>query len=88
MESVTSTIPVSTPSSAHSQGSEWQQLLDETTGRLYYFNPTSKEASWTAPEQSPPTSSTDKAHSHGNEANGPVRFYNIYNTIYKIGKEI
>ncbi|XP_050961704.1 rho GTPase-activating protein 27 isoform X2 [Labeo rohita] len=71
MESVTSTIPVSTPSSSHSQGSDWKQYLDETTGRLYYFNPTLNQTSWTAPEQSPPTSSTDKAHNHGNEANGP-----------------
>lgn len=71
MESVTSPIPVSTPSSAHSLGSDWEQLLDETTGRHYYYNQALKQTSWTAPEPSPPPSSTDKALSHGKEANGP-----------------
>ncbi|XP_073698359.1 rho GTPase-activating protein 27 isoform X2 [Garra rufa] len=66
MESVTSSIPVPTP-----QGSDWEQALDETTGRLYYYNPTLNQSSWTAPELSPPPTSTDKAHSHGKEANGP-----------------
>uniref|UniRef100_A0A673GXE2 Rho GTPase-activating protein 27-like n=1 Tax=Sinocyclocheilus rhinocerous TaxID=307959 RepID=A0A673GXE2_9TELE len=61
MESVTSPIPVSTPSSAHSLGSDWEQLLDETTGRHYYYNYALKQTSWTAPEPSePPPSSTDK----------------------------
>ncbi len=73
MESVTSPIPVSTPSSAHSLGSDWEQLLDETTGRHYYYNQALKQTSWTAPEPSPPPSSTDKALIHGMEANGPVR---------------
>ncbi|XP_016307925.1 rho GTPase-activating protein 27-like [Sinocyclocheilus anshuiensis] len=72
MESVTSPIPVSTPSSAHLLGSDWEQLLDETTGRHYYYNYALKQTSWTAPEPTePPPSSTDKAHSHGKEPNGP-----------------
>uniref|UniRef100_A0A671LUZ5 Rho GTPase-activating protein 27-like n=1 Tax=Sinocyclocheilus anshuiensis TaxID=1608454 RepID=A0A671LUZ5_9TELE len=61
MESVTSPIPVSTPSSAHLLGSDWEQLLDETTGRHYYYNYALKQTSWTAPEPTePPPSSTDK----------------------------
>ncbi|XP_016335239.1 rho GTPase-activating protein 27 isoform X2 [Sinocyclocheilus anshuiensis] len=71
MESVTSPIPVSTPSSAHSLGSDWEQLLDESTGRHYYYNHILKQTSWTAPESSQPPSSTDRAHSHGKEANEP-----------------
>ncbi|KAL1277835.1 hypothetical protein QQF64_024508, partial [Cirrhinus molitorella] len=70
MESVTSPIPVSTPSSA--QGSDWKQFLDEDSGRHFYYNPTLNQSSWTAPtELLPPPSSTDKVHSHGKEANGP-----------------
>ncbi len=68
-----SSIPVSTPSSAHSLGSDWEQLLDETTGRHYYYNHALKQTSWTAPEPSPPPSSTDEALSHDKEENGPVR---------------
>ncbi|XP_059407603.1 rho GTPase-activating protein 27-like isoform X2 [Carassius carassius] len=73
MESVTSPIPASTPSSAHSLGSDWEQLLDETTGRHYYYNHALKQSSWTAPEPSPPPtpSSPDKAQSQGKEPNGP-----------------
>lgn len=74
MESVTAPISVSTPSSAHSLGSDWEQLLDETTGRHYYYNHALKQTSWTAPEPSPPPSSPDEAHSHGKEPNGPVKF--------------
>ncbi|KAK7175116.1 hypothetical protein R3I93_002119 [Phoxinus phoxinus] len=68
MESVTSPMPVSSPSSAHSLDSDWEKLLDEATGRHYYYNHVLKETSWTAPEPSPPPSSTDVAHGHGNEA--------------------
>ncbi|XP_026063376.1 rho GTPase-activating protein 27-like isoform X3 [Carassius auratus] len=73
MESVTSPIPASTPSSAHSLGSDWEQLLDETTGRHYYYNHALKQSSWTAPEPSPPPppSSPDKTQSQGKEPNGP-----------------
>lgn len=62
MESLTSPLPaVSTPSSAHSLGSDWQQLLDEATGRHYYYNHTLKQSSWTAPEPLSPPPSTDGA---------------------------
>ncbi|XP_067237763.1 rho GTPase-activating protein 27 isoform X2 [Chanodichthys erythropterus] len=71
MESVTSAMPEPTPSSAHSLGSDWVQLLDETTGRHYYYNSTLKQTSWTAPEPSSSLSSTDEAHSHGKEADFP-----------------
>lgn len=32
------------------QGSDWEQLLDETTGRYYYYNATLNQTSWAAPE--------------------------------------
>lgn len=33
-----------------SQGSEWIQLLDETSGRPYYYNATLNQTTWDAPE--------------------------------------
>ncbi|XP_067268675.1 rho GTPase-activating protein 27 isoform X2 [Pseudorasbora parva] len=71
MESATSPRPASTSSSAHSLGSDWEQLLDETTGRHYYYNQALKQTSWTAPEQSPPPSSMEGAHSLGKELDEP-----------------
>ncbi|XP_061906408.1 rho GTPase-activating protein 27-like isoform X2 [Entelurus aequoreus] len=37
----------------------WEQLLDQTSGRFYYYNPTSGATSWTAPPSLSPLSSTD-----------------------------
>ncbi|XP_022523825.2 rho GTPase-activating protein 27 isoform X1 [Astyanax mexicanus] len=37
-------------SPALSQGSEWKQLLDEATGRHYYYNHALKKSTWVAPE--------------------------------------
>lgn len=33
-----------------SQDSDWEQLLDETTGRRYYYNAVLNQTSWVAPE--------------------------------------
>lgn len=33
-----------------SQESDWEKLLDETTGRHYYYNATLNQTSWAAPE--------------------------------------
>uniref|UniRef100_A0A4W4GEG9 Rho GTPase activating protein 27 n=1 Tax=Electrophorus electricus TaxID=8005 RepID=A0A4W4GEG9_ELEEL len=38
-----------------SEGSDWEQVLDETTGRHYYYNPTLQQTSWEAPELLFPT---------------------------------
>ncbi|XP_076866264.1 rho GTPase-activating protein 27 isoform X2 [Brachyhypopomus gauderio] len=46
-------------SPALSQGSDWEQLLDETTGRHYYYNPTLQQTSWQAPEPLSPAPVTD-----------------------------
>ncbi|KAB5530633.1 hypothetical protein PHYPO_G00131620 [Pangasianodon hypophthalmus] len=35
---------------ALSQGSDWEQLLDSTTGRHYYYNAILNQSSWVAPE--------------------------------------
>uniref|UniRef100_A0A8C7WEM1 Rho GTPase-activating protein 27 n=1 Tax=Oncorhynchus mykiss TaxID=8022 RepID=A0A8C7WEM1_ONCMY len=43
-------------SPASSQGSNWEQVLDETTGRNYFYNPTSGATSWGAPEPIAPSS--------------------------------
>ncbi|XP_069381533.1 rho GTPase-activating protein 27 isoform X2 [Paralichthys olivaceus] len=44
-------------SPASSQGSCcWEQLLDEASGRFYYFNLTTRATSWTAPEPLSPSS--------------------------------
>lgn len=41
--------PSSLPPSV-SQGSDWKQLLDETSGRPYYYNAALNQTSWAAPE--------------------------------------
>lgn len=43
------------PSPASSQDS-WEQLLDEASGRFYYYNPTSGTTSWSAPGPLGPSS--------------------------------
>ncbi|XP_040917990.1 rho GTPase-activating protein 27-like isoform X2 [Toxotes jaculatrix] len=60
---LTSPSPVLSPAS--SQGSSgWEQLMDEVSGRFYYYNPTTRATSWTAPEllspSSPPASATNR----------------------------
>ncbi|XP_057201976.1 rho GTPase-activating protein 27 isoform X2 [Triplophysa rosa] len=60
MEPLTFPLPtVSTPPSAHSVGSDWQQVLDEATGRHYYYNHTLNQSSWTAPDPLSPPPLTD-----------------------------
>ncbi|XP_070703571.1 rho GTPase-activating protein 27-like isoform X2 [Pempheris klunzingeri] len=63
--------PVFSPPS--SQGSAgWEQLLDQISGRFYYYNPTSGATSWAAPEPlspsspaSPSGSTADRRHDGG-----------------------
>ncbi|XP_078100998.1 LOW QUALITY PROTEIN: rho GTPase-activating protein 27-like [Sander vitreus] len=54
-------------SPASSQGScVWEQLVDEVSGRFYYYNPASGATSWDAPESpSPPGSTTNRKPSEG-----------------------
>lgn len=47
--------PLSTASSTSSRGSDWEQLLDEASGRHYYYNLASKETTWEAPSVASPT---------------------------------
>lgn len=47
--------PLSTASSTSSRGSDWEQLLDEASGRHYYYNTASKETTWEAPSAISPT---------------------------------
>uniref|UniRef100_A0A3Q3GTP7 Rho GTPase activating protein 27, like n=1 Tax=Labrus bergylta TaxID=56723 RepID=A0A3Q3GTP7_9LABR len=54
-EQLASPSPLFSPAS--SQGScGWEQLVDEVSGRFYYYNPTSGATSWTAPEPQSPSS--------------------------------
>ncbi|KAI3365510.1 hypothetical protein L3Q82_010598, partial [Scortum barcoo] len=48
--------PALSPSTASPPGwtSDWQQLVDETSGRPYFYNPMSGETSWEPPEQLSP----------------------------------
>ncbi|TRY96479.1 hypothetical protein DNTS_031531 [Danionella cerebrum] len=69
MESLTSLVPVS--SSANSQGSDWEQLLDETTGRPYYYNHASKQTSWAAPVTTVSPTNQQGPQSEGREVVGP-----------------
>ncbi|XP_051571274.1 rho GTPase-activating protein 27-like [Myxocyprinus asiaticus] len=68
----TSPFPsMSTPSSAHSQGSDWEQLLDEATGKHYYYNHTLKQSSWTVPEPLSPLPTADGVQDHSKQADVP-----------------
>ncbi|XP_051995588.1 rho GTPase-activating protein 27 isoform X2 [Xyrauchen texanus] len=72
MESATSPLPaLSTPSSAHSQGSDWKQLMDEASGRHYYYNHTLKQTSWTVPDPLSPPPSANGVHNHCKQADVP-----------------
>ncbi|XP_034564683.1 rho GTPase-activating protein 27 isoform X2 [Notolabrus celidotus] len=48
--------PALSPSTASPSGwtSDWEQLVDETSGRPYFYNPMSGETSWEPPEQLSP----------------------------------
>ncbi|XP_010873242.2 rho GTPase-activating protein 27 isoform X5 [Esox lucius] len=52
--------PSQTPSPAHSstssQGSNWEKLMDDTSGQPYFYNPYSGATSWLAPEPNSPCS--------------------------------
>uniref|UniRef100_A0A8C9YHC4 Rho GTPase activating protein 27, like n=1 Tax=Sander lucioperca TaxID=283035 RepID=A0A8C9YHC4_SANLU len=49
----------------------WEQLVDEVSGRFYYYNPASGATSWDAPESpSPPGSTANRKPSEG-----PVRTF-------------
>ncbi|XP_062387597.1 rho GTPase-activating protein 12 isoform X2 [Sardina pilchardus] len=50
-------------SSTSSRGSDWEQLLDESTGRHYYYNSASKETTWEAPNAVSPASPASPASS-------------------------
>ncbi|KAG7273113.1 hypothetical protein CRUP_024843, partial [Coryphaenoides rupestris] len=61
--------PLTPASSASSQGSSvWEQLVDECSGRPYYYNPISGATSWSPP---PPLSPSSPALSPRTESNGP-----------------
>ncbi|XP_056609243.1 rho GTPase-activating protein 27 isoform X2 [Triplophysa dalaica] len=63
MESLTFPLPtVSTPSSTNSVGSDWQQVLDEATGKHYYYNHTLNQTTWSAPDPLSPPPSTDESN--------------------------
>ncbi|KAM7387664.1 hypothetical protein PAMA_010008 [Pampus argenteus] len=47
---------LASPSPVPSQGScSWEQLVDEVSGRFYYYNPNSGATSWAAPESGIPS---------------------------------
>lgn len=46
--------PITSPTPAWT--SDWEQLVDETSGRPYFYNPMSGETSWEPPEQLSPYS--------------------------------
>ncbi|XP_039972479.1 rho GTPase-activating protein 27-like isoform X2 [Xiphias gladius] len=68
---LTSPSPLLSPAS--SQGScGWEQLVDEVSGRFYYYNRSTRATSWTAPEllspsspSPPPGSTADRKHDDG-----------------------
>ncbi|XP_028263720.1 rho GTPase-activating protein 15 isoform X2 [Parambassis ranga] len=46
--------PPQSPASPAVWASDWEQLVDETSGRPYFYNPMSGETSWDPPEQLSP----------------------------------
>ncbi|XP_061761769.1 rho GTPase-activating protein 27-like isoform X2 [Nerophis ophidion] len=54
----------------------WEQLLDQTSGRFYYYNPTSGATSWTAPPTLSPLSSSDDGPPPLPEEDYPVDAHN------------
>ncbi|XP_037836735.1 rho GTPase-activating protein 15 isoform X2 [Kryptolebias marmoratus] len=46
--------PALSASPASGWTSDWEQLVDETSGQPYFYNPTSGETSWEPPEQQSP----------------------------------
>ncbi len=62
------------PSSYQGSGG-WEQLVDEVSGRFYYYNPTSGATSWAAPEPlspSSPSSPLPGSMANRRHDNGPV----------------
>lgn len=54
--------------------SDWEQLVDESSGRPYFYNPMSGETSWEAPEQlSPYPPPMESMSVHRFHEDGPVR---------------
>lgn len=47
-------LSASTASPPSTWTSDWEQLVDESSGRPYFYNPMSGETSWEAPEQLSP----------------------------------
>uniref|UniRef100_UPI0037E9004C rho GTPase-activating protein 27-like isoform X2 n=1 Tax=Semicossyphus pulcher TaxID=241346 RepID=UPI0037E9004C len=63
---LTSPSPLFSPTS--SQGScGWEQLVDDVTGRFYYYNPTSGATSWTPPDPLSPSSPSPPPGSTANK---------------------
>ncbi|KAL2100555.1 hypothetical protein ACEWY4_002316 [Coilia grayii] len=64
MDSLASPLSA-TSSTSSSRGSDWEQILDEASGRHYYYNPSSGQTSWAAPGTASPLSpTTPPADSH------------------------
>ncbi|KAL7826559.1 hypothetical protein AOLI_G00317680 [Acnodon oligacanthus] len=70
MEASALPIPTST-SPALPRSSDWEQLLDESTGRHYYYNHTLKQTTWVAPEPQPDGPPPLPEEDYPTEVHGP-----------------
>lgn len=67
-------VPCSPSPPPSDWGSDWEQLVDETTGRPYFYNHMSGETSWDPPEQqSPYPPPMEPMSMHRFPDDGPVR---------------
>lgn len=63
----------STTSPSPAWTSDWEQLVDESSGRPYFYNPMSGETSWEPPEQLSPYPVMEPMSVHRFHEDGPVR---------------
>ncbi|XP_069041888.1 rho GTPase-activating protein 27 isoform X2 [Lepisosteus oculatus] len=72
-----SASPSPTPPASGGQGSEWQKLLDDDSGRYYFYNPVSGETSWEPPEDiCPPVHDMEPDRHDDGRPPLPVEDYN------------
>uniref|UniRef100_A0A665WQP1 Rho GTPase-activating protein 12-like n=1 Tax=Echeneis naucrates TaxID=173247 RepID=A0A665WQP1_ECHNA len=61
--------PLLSPASSQDSNG-WEQLVDEVSGRFYYYNPRTQATAWTAPEVPSSPSASTASRKHGSSGGG------------------